>query len=52
MQDNYEWRELALLFNVANTRKPQYAGSAWIEPVIDIRVEAVAPHTADGLAEN
>jgi lipopolysaccharide transport system ATP-binding protein len=42
MQDNYEWRELALLFNVANTRKPRYAGSAWIEPVIDIKVEGDA----------
>lgn len=52
MQDNYEWRELALLFNVANTRKPQYAGSAWIEPEIAIRVEEAAQHMADGLTEN
>lgn len=34
---NYEWRDLALVFNVVNIDKKQFDGSLWIEP--DIKVE-------------
>ncbi|MEA3490274.1 MAG: ABC transporter ATP-binding protein [Campylobacterota bacterium] len=34
---NYEWRDLALVFNVINIDKSQFDGSLWIEP--DIKVE-------------
>lgn len=34
--NNYEWRELALVFNVINIRKPYFAGTAWIDPEITI----------------
>lgn len=34
--NNYEWRDLALVFNVANLNKPHFAGLAWIQPVITI----------------
>lgn len=33
---NYEWRDLAVVFNVVNADKNVFAGSLWIEPVIDI----------------
>jgi len=35
--DNYEWRDLALVFNVINAHKEQFAGVAWIDPDIGIK---------------
>lgn len=35
--NNYEWRDLALIFNVINVNKPNFAGCAWIDPVIEIK---------------
>ena len=34
--NNYEWRDLALVFNVVNINKPHFAGVAWIDPNIAI----------------
>jgi len=34
--NNYEWRDLALVFNVINIGKPHFAGCAWIDPAIEI----------------
>src|SRR5476649_2294821 len=34
--NNYEWRDLALVFTVMNMRRPHFEGSAWIDPSIDI----------------
>lgn len=34
--NNYEWRDLALLFNVVNINKPHFAGVAWLDPNIAI----------------
>jgi lipopolysaccharide transport system ATP-binding protein len=34
--NNYEWRDLALVFTVMNMRRPHFEGSAWLDPVIDI----------------
>ncbi|WP_034946152.1 ABC transporter ATP-binding protein [Erwinia oleae] len=34
--NNYEWRDLALVFNVINTDKDHFAGLAWIDPSIEI----------------
>ena len=36
LTNNYEWRDLALVFNVINIDKPNFAGCAWIDPVIEI----------------
>lgn len=36
MTNNYEWRDLALIFNVINVGKPYFAGCVWIDPSIDI----------------
>lgn len=36
LTDNYEWRDLALVFTVVNTTKTHFAGCAWIEPQITI----------------
>jgi lipopolysaccharide transport system ATP-binding protein len=33
---NYEWRDMALVFNVINIDKPQFAGCLWNEPHISI----------------
>ncbi|WP_416392049.1 ABC transporter ATP-binding protein [Alloalcanivorax xenomutans] len=34
--DNYEWRDLALVFSVVNMSKIHFAGSSWIEPTIEV----------------
>ncbi|MBO9353011.1 ATP-binding cassette domain-containing protein [Bordetella petrii] len=34
--NNYEWRDLALVFNVINVDKPQFSGVTWIDPEICI----------------
>jgi len=34
--NNYEWRDLALLFTVANMSKPVFTGCAWIEPEVSV----------------
>lgn len=39
LEGNYEWRELALLFNVINTGKPRFIGNNWIDTDIEILKE-------------
>ncbi|MET4161815.1 lipopolysaccharide transport system ATP-binding protein [Marinobacterium sp. MBR-111] len=34
--DNYEWRDLALVFNVININKHHFAGCNWMQPQIGI----------------
>ena len=34
--NNYEWRDLALVFTVVNMRRPHFEGSAWLDPAITI----------------
>ncbi|HJW56688.1 MAG TPA: ABC transporter ATP-binding protein [Burkholderiaceae bacterium] len=34
--DNYEWRDLALVFSVANLTRQHFVGCAWIDPAISI----------------
>jgi len=36
LENNYEWRDLALVFNVVNINKPHFEGCAWIDPQIKI----------------
>ena len=36
MADNYEWRDLACVFEVVNIDKAKFAGSAWLHPTIEI----------------
>lgn len=36
LDQNYEWRDLALVFTVVNNRHPHFAGCAWIPPEIRI----------------
>jgi lipopolysaccharide transport system ATP-binding protein len=35
--NNYEWRDLALVFNVININKHYFDGCAWMDPVINIK---------------
>ncbi|MFC0132764.1 sugar ABC transporter ATP-binding protein [Massilia eurypsychrophila] len=35
--NNYEWRDLALVFTVMNMRRPHFEGSAWLDPTIEIQ---------------
>jgi len=37
LENNYEWRELALIFSVINLNKYHFAGLAWIDPTISIQ---------------
>ena len=37
--DNYEWRDLALLFTVANQSRDFFIGSAWVPPVIEVQCD-------------
>jgi lipopolysaccharide transport system ATP-binding protein len=39
MDNNYEWRDLALLFNVVNLDKTVFIGTAWLPPVLSIENE-------------
>jgi lipopolysaccharide transport system ATP-binding protein len=34
--NNYEWRDLALVFTVSNMSREYFAGSAWLDPAIEI----------------
>lgn len=36
LENNYEWRDLALVFSVVNISKTHFAGCAWIEPDIEV----------------
>ena len=36
LSNNYEWRDLALVFSVINKTKHHFAGCAWIDPLINI----------------
>ena len=36
--NNYEWRDLALVFTVANQDRDHFVGSAWVPPVIEVLV--------------
>ncbi|MBF0559861.1 MAG: ABC transporter ATP-binding protein [Nitrospirae bacterium] len=36
MSKNYEWSDLALVFNVVNTDKTQFFGCTWIEPKVTV----------------
>ena len=45
--NNYEWRELAVVFTVINVTKERFTGYAWIDPSIDVtRSSSIAPLTA------
>jgi lipopolysaccharide transport system ATP-binding protein len=34
LDNNYEWRDLAMTFTVINVDRPYFTGMAWIEPEI------------------
>ena len=36
LKNNYEWRDLALVFTAANLDKPAFVGTAWVPPIIEI----------------
>ncbi|CAN7708024.1 ABC transporter ATP-binding protein [Duganella sp. LjRoot269] len=36
LADNYEWRDLALLFIVMNMNRKEFVGTSWMEPAIEI----------------
>ncbi|PZQ37121.1 MAG: sugar ABC transporter ATP-binding protein, partial [Pseudomonas putida] len=35
--DNYEWRDLALVFNVVNVSESTFVGLAWIPPTVECK---------------
>jgi lipopolysaccharide transport system ATP-binding protein len=36
MEKNYQWRDLALVFTVANLDQPRFVGTAWVPPAIKV----------------
>lgn len=42
LQKNYQWRDLALVFTVANLDKSMFVGNAWIPPSIEVRAPVAA----------
>lgn len=36
LTNNYEWRDLALVFDVVNVNKPLFLGTAWLDPQITV----------------
>lgn len=36
LDNNYEWRDLALVFNVINVARPHFIGCNWLDPEISI----------------
>jgi lipopolysaccharide transport system ATP-binding protein len=36
VEKNYQWRDLALVFTVANLDQPQFVGTAWVPPAIKV----------------
>ena len=36
LEKNYEWRNLALVFNVFNRNKPSFVGVAWLSPTLEV----------------
>lgn len=36
LSHNYEWRDLAVIFNIINASKPAFVGSAWMDTTITI----------------
>ncbi len=41
--DNYEWRDLALVFNVLNLQLPYFEGCTWLAPELTIQRTATLP---------
>jgi lipopolysaccharide transport system ATP-binding protein len=39
LTNNFEWRDLAMVFNVVNLAYPHFAGCVWLDPVITIQGE-------------
>ncbi len=40
LEKNYQWRDLALVFSVANTRHDTFIGTAWVPPAMSLNVVA------------
>jgi lipopolysaccharide transport system ATP-binding protein len=38
LENNYHWRDLALVFGVVNLGQPQFCGTAWVPPTIKVSV--------------
>ena len=36
LADNYEWRDLAFVFEVLNMNRREFVGSSWLEPAVEI----------------
>jgi lipopolysaccharide transport system ATP-binding protein len=37
LKNNYEWRDLALMFNVMNIKREHFVGCTWLDPDIEIQ---------------
>lgn len=37
LDKNYEWRDLALVFHIINSTQPDFIGTTWLDPNVDIQ---------------
>ena len=37
LDKNYEWRDLALVFHIINSTQPDFIGTTWLDPSVDIQ---------------
>jgi lipopolysaccharide transport system ATP-binding protein len=44
--DNYEWRDLALVFNVVNMSRQDFVGNAWLPPEVAVERFPAEPSVA------
>jgi len=40
IKDNYEWRDNALIFQVANPNKNEFVGTSWIAPKLEYKINS------------
>jgi lipopolysaccharide transport system ATP-binding protein len=48
LNKNYQWRDMALVFTVANVDNPYFIGSTWLPPLISVARYASASHKVPG----
>lgn len=49
--NNYEWRDLALVFTVANMGRSPFVGHAWLPPIISVQCNGAVLAAANGRAD-
>jgi lipopolysaccharide transport system ATP-binding protein len=38
LSNNYQWRDMALIFHIANPKQRKFVGTCWLNPVFDVNL--------------